>query len=288
MFQYHFDTEVYNMLANFRAISGLRVGIHDLNMEIMIEYPKKSIYYDQLRFCDKIRYLSPDFAEKCRNCDLQALESVKATRKPMIYHCHAGFTEALIPIIANDEIICVMMIGQIRDDRMTEEGFGNIIRTVRKTEEISDTIQLEDLRDSYNQMPQIDSERLRALVYFLEICAQNIFNNHLIKRDFNSLSEAFIGYIDSNLYNAVTIRQAADTLCCSTSHLSRIISRDLHSTFTEYLTSRRIEVAKQLLQTTSLSVKTIALTLCFEEPTYFMRVFKRYTGMTCSEFRKAQ
>ena len=55
------EPEIEEMLANFHAISGLRVGIHDPEMNIIHEYPVKSSEYDRLCFCDKIRFHSPEY-----------------------------------------------------------------------------------------------------------------------------------------------------------------------------------------------------------------------------------
>lgn len=58
--------------------------------------------------------------------------------------------------------------------------------------------------------------------------------------------------------------------------------------FTEYLTSERLKIAKDLLITTNLSVTDIAYLLTYNDPTYFMRVFKKATGMTCTDFRNRE
>ena len=47
-----------------------------------------------------------------------------------------------------------------------------------------------------------------------------------------------------------------------------------------------MEVARILLRTTKMTVNEIALYLRYNDPAYFMRVFKRDSGMTCSEYRQ--
>lgn len=286
MAQYRFNPEVQRMLENFCAISGLRVGIHNLNMEILLEYPEKPQQYEKFDFCDKVWYYSSAFENRCHACDRAALETVRITKKASVYRCHAGFWEAIIPVLSGDTMICVLMIGQVRDNNHDDAPFQKILQQLNGcglSEE-----QTTDLRVSFEQMERFDKKRFQGLVYFLEICAQSIFDNRLIRREIKSIAESFCEYVDANLYHPFTISQAADALDCSVSHLSKVISTQMHTTFTEYVAEQRVSIAKKLLQTTNQSVKSIAATLCYEDPAYFMRVFKRITGMTCLAYRKSR
>jgi AraC family transcriptional regulator of arabinose operon len=54
----------------------------------------------------------------------------------------------------------------------------------------------------------------------------------------------------------------------------------------EYITAKRIEQAKLLLNTSSNSVETIAYSVGYSDALYFSRVFKKHTGMSPTTFRK--
>ena len=56
--------------------------------------------------------------------------------------------------------------------------------------------------------------------------------------------------------------------------------------FAEYLTAKRLECAKELLLTTSYSVKEVAAMAGFASENYFSRTFKLYEGVSPSAFRK--
>lgn len=282
MIEYVFDPEVQKMLEEFYTISGLRVGIHDADMNILLEYPKKSESYDELRFCDRVRYHSPVFTRRCRECDLRALDYVKVTKKAYIYKCHAGFTDAIIPVMADDELICVLMIGQVKCGGMCDQ-YGKIIGCIDESK--LDAALDMDLRTAYAAMPVLDSRKFEALVYFLEICAQSIYDNRWIRCAESRIIENFKTYIEKNLYNKINVRHTAAALYVSVSHLSRLIATELGTTFTKYLTSRRMEEAKKLLAMTDISISELAGHLCFGNAGYFMKTFKKYTGMTCSEYR---
>ncbi|MBP3919183.1 MAG: PocR ligand-binding domain-containing protein [Clostridia bacterium] len=272
------------MLINFYNICGVRVGIHAPDMTILTEYPKLSKLYEEMRFCDRVRYYSPWFTERCAACDLAASRMIHSTKKSYIYHCHMGFMEALIPIKADGKIICALMIGQVRSGNTLSYAQ---VSAYLESGGISHEV-IEALIPSWKFMPIMDATRFEALVYFLEICAQSIYDNHWIRVGEKSLIDNFKDYIHENLYEELYISKTASALNVSASHLSRVIAQNLGTTFTQYLNTQRMETAKQLLRTTQMTVNEISECLCYNNATYFMRIFKQYTGMTCMEYRNAQ
>ncbi len=274
------NPEIEAMLEKFYRISGLRVGLHDENMEIITEYPLKSREYDGLRFCDRLRFQSPRYTELCAACDRQAYLHVCRTRKTYIYTCHGGFYEALIPILIGDVLMCCFMIGQVRR--------AEFACSARKALESVDAhIPLtKDLAEAYERMPCMSLETFSAHVYFLEICANYIYENHFIRLQGNELIVNFQRYVEEHIRQPLYIGDVAAALHVSPTHLSRTIAGELQTTFTDYLNRARIEEAKDMLITTDMSTAQIAEALSYNEPTYFMRVFKKITGMTCTEFRR--
>ncbi len=284
-FHYWFDPEIDRMLINFYHMSGLRVGIHAPNMGILTEYPlKATTTYEKYRFCDKVRHYSAEYTDACYACDCTAFAHVRATGQTYIYHCHRGFLEALIPITEGDDIICALVIGQVQDTAVPPfPSDAQLAEFLLSAGIPADAVANQTA--SYHEMLKMPRARFEAYAYFLEMCAQSIYDNRWIRRDERTLIDMFRDYVRKNICREITVSGVAAALNVSASHLSRIIARELGTTFTQYVTARRMEIACNLLKTTSLSVADIASQLCYEEPTYFMRVFKRHTGMTCMECR---
>lgn len=67
------------------------------------------------------------------------------------------------------------------------------------------------------------------------------------------------------------------------SYLCRLFSEHLGTTFVEYLTRYRIRRATSLLREEGLSVKETSRRVGFQDPNYFSRIFRRYTGVSPSE-----
>jgi YesN/AraC family two-component response regulator len=56
--------------------------------------------------------------------------------------------------------------------------------------------------------------------------------------------------------------------------------------FSEYVTGERIRKAIEIMKTTDMSTDEIAEKVGYPNTNYFVKVFKKHTGKTISEFRK--
>ena len=79
--------------------------------------------------------------------------------------------------------------------------------------------------------------------------------------------------------------KVADYFGISNYTLSRMFKNQVGVGFTEYVNSKRLELAKELLLTTSYSVREISLMVGFSSDNYFYRLFKASMGISTSEFR---
>ena len=89
-------------------------------------------------------------------------------------------------------------------------------------------------------------------------------------------------YADSEL-NQVKV---ADRFGISTYSLSRLFKNHVGVGFSEYVTAKRLEAARELLLTTDESVSQIAAEVGIPNANYFSRLFKANVGLTPIKFRQ--
>lgn len=94
-------------------------------------------------------------------------------------------------------------------------------------------------------------------------------------------------FIRDHFSEEFDMKTLANSVHLSPDHLTRIFKRELGESPVCYVTRRKILRACQLLLTESTTVKDIAYALGFNDHSYFNRVFKKQTGMTPLEYRKA-
>lgn len=92
--------------------------------------------------------------------------------------------------------------------------------------------------------------------------------------------------IDASLTGDLSLKRFADELFLNTSYLSTLFKKEVGMTLTDYVNKNRIECAKKLLKSTTLSIQDIAAQSGIPDIHYFTRLFRRETGMSPREWRK--
>ncbi len=100
-----------------------------------------------------------------------------------------------------------------------------------------------------------------------------------------SILEA-VGYIKANYMNNVTLEEVGQHIHVSPAYLSRLFLKEIGETFVDFLTKLRIEKAKGLLSGTKFTVYEIAEKVGYQNSKYFMKIFKKVTGITPGEYRE--
>lgn len=100
------------------------------------------------------------------------------------------------------------------------------------------------------------------------------------------LEHRLLVYLDSHYTEPLSLEILSKEFGVSRFQLSRLFSDKLHTSFPSYVTSRRLEYAKELLSTTDTSVTGIALDAGFGSPRTFFREFREAYGTTPSDYRK--
>lgn len=106
------------------------------------------------------------------------------------------------------------------------------------------------------------------------------------KHAYNTTIQSLLKYIEGNYDKNITLESVAKTLGFSKFYLSRIFTNKIGYQFNDYVNRLRINAAQKLISETDMLIFNIALECGFESLRNFNRVFKSYTGVTPTEFRK--
>ena len=103
----------------------------------------------------------------------------------------------------------------------------------------------------------------------------------------NKLSKKLLNYVDVNFNNQnLCLTSAADYLETSIYVVSRLFKDATGKGFKEYVTDKRLEYARELLETTNYNVSEISAMAGFENTVYFSGVFKAKYGLPPTQYRK--
>lgn len=101
----------------------------------------------------------------------------------------------------------------------------------------------------------------------------------------NETFRNIIKYVNEEFFEDLSIQTIARKFTINSNYVSQLFKKETGVTFTEYLTSLRVNYAICLLKTTDLPVSVVAEKSGFGDYFYFTRVFKKSTGKTPSVYR---
>ncbi|MBN1119770.1 MAG: substrate-binding domain-containing protein [Anaerolineae bacterium] len=99
------------------------------------------------------------------------------------------------------------------------------------------------------------------------------------------LVKAVIGYFQQNYSLPVSRQEVAEAVGVSANYLSKIFRQEVGLSPWDFLNRLRILKARELLDASSEAVTEIAFQVGFNDPAYFSRVFRKYTGKSPQEYR---
>ncbi|MBT9776811.1 response regulator [Clostridium sp. MCC353] len=92
-------------------------------------------------------------------------------------------------------------------------------------------------------------------------------------------------YIHLHYKEDISVQDLSSYLSISSSYFSQLFSRETGIGFSRYLMNYRVERAKELLSGTSMRVYQIAADVGYSDVKYFLKVFKKVTGVSPQSYR---
>lgn len=104
--------------------------------------------------------------------------------------------------------------------------------------------------------------------------------------NYSPLIKQAISYINMNLLDTVKLDEISIALHCHPAHLSRQFKKETNTTITSYINMERISTALFYFQAGKTNITEVAHLVGFNDSNYFCRVFKKFNGLTPSEYLK--
>lgn len=272
---FKFDHEqISELMQSFHLISGVQVAIFDADFREVTTHPKENC-----EFC-RIMKSCPKTRRKCKIADRKSMSESQKKNGLVIYKCHAGLCEAVVPLHENEQIIGYMMLGQITD---------SVDRTalLNGAEILSEKYDFdaEQLKKAVGSITYKNEDEIAAAAKIMEACTSYILLKELITPEHSRLLEGAKEYIENNLENEIDISKMCYELSVGRTRLYEIFKKETGMGIAKYINRRRMHRAKKLLKTTELSIPEIAEAVGFSDYNYFSRVYKKTYGKSPRYYR---
>ncbi len=264
--------DIRTILRDLHLVSGFRVSLHGTDFSEISAYPEEIS-----PFCRLVQE-NPKAKMQCVYTDADAFERARHSGKIYIYRCRFGLCEAACPLYKNGVLSGYLMMGQVKDGLPGTDA----VVISEALPYVSDRPELEKTVSSLSSVPR---EKMLALADIISLCADRLTDG-FAPQNARDLAASAVGYINRNIGKKLTVDIICSAFSCSRSTLMKCFRRDCGVTVNEYIVSRRIDIAKELLQYSELPVSEIASKCGFSDQLYFSRVFSSRVGVPPTVFRK--
>lgn len=266
--------ELLTLAKSFYDVSHTLLAVYDPNKEVICAYPDK-----MCQFCSEVRK-SPSLTEKCIECDNRALEKCSETHAPYAYKCHMGLLEVAAPIMQNDLVIGYMLFGQITDDK---DKSPLLVGLEQKA--ALHGLDFPTLEEGIQKIRYRSPAYIASISKLVEMCTAYIWQNSLLSVKNDTTAYVIETYIRDHLNLPLTTEVLCKRFHLSRSSLYAISKQCFGCGISEYVARCRIERAKELLTEEKKSVQEVANLLGMDNVSYFIRFFKKQTGLTPKKYQ---
>lgn len=106
--------------------------------------------------------------------------------------------------------------------------------------------------------------------------------------DSDYVFQKILVYINNHYKERIMIKELAADFGFTPNYCSSLFVKKTGMTFSQYLTKLRMEQSVLMLKNPVLSLKKIAVAIGYEDEIYFHKVFKKYYGITPSQYRERE
>ncbi len=265
------------LIRDLNTLTRIRMVLFDVEGREVLSYPS-----GRCDLCTAIR-AGELGAGRCRACDQRAFRQCRATDEPMIYRCHVGLTEAVIPLKDKDVLLGYLMFGQVLCGRSEQEERAHLQQLIETTD-FGVPVPVAALA----HVPWKTPEEIAACATVLKMTTVYMLSSNLVAKEHAAFPQRLQEYLDAHLQQAITVEALCAYFGLSRSTLYQTAMQQLGCGLAEYVRRHRIRRACELLASTAQPIGEIAAQVGFPDQNHFSRAFRQQLGMTARQYRQKQ
>ena len=231
-------------------------------------------------FCDVAKSTEAGL-KRCLSCKRRANKKAVNGRTAFAGHCSFGIYEAATPVIRQGTVSAVVYVGNYVTDPRRSRAL--ISRSARLTG-VDEELLLSHLGECEHTTDVDEAFKIGEIVsdYILRL----IKNSVPRKSSLHWLTLKMKQHAEEFYTSEILLKDLAMIYHKNEKYMGRIFKKEIGMSFDEYCITLRLARAEELLLGTSEKIIDIAMSLGFNNVSYFNRVFKNRYGVSPSEYRR--
>jgi AraC-like DNA-binding protein/ligand-binding sensor protein len=230
-------------------------------------------------------------AQKSSTCSLclhvqqKLTESAQESAKTV--PCPFGLCDTAVPVRVGERLVGFLQTGQVLCRKPTEAQFAKVAKVIA---DLGTQINRDELHEAYFATRLLTPVQYESIVVMLTIFSQHLsmVSNQIVVMQDNA--EPYVvrrakEFIKEHQSDELSLGQVARVVNTRTYYFCKMFKKATGLNFTEYVSRVRIEKAKNLLLNHNLRISEIAFEVGFQSLTHFNRVFKKFIGLSPTEYR---
>jgi ligand-binding sensor protein/AraC-like DNA-binding protein len=140
----------------------------------------------------------------------------------------------------------------------------------------------------------LEGYTIKNIEYAKKEISNAIIDSYITEKSLNSAIDTTVSstlkpaieYIYKNKSENISAEKLAKVCHISSSYFSKLFAKETGESFSKYLAKLKVEWAKNMLEETNMNINEISDELGFSECGYFIKIFKKYEGVTPFIYRK--
>lgn len=272
-----FDLEkLLEVLKDFHRITSIRIAVFDEQFRELIAYPE-----ERPAFCRMIRSCEAG-RRACAQCDQNAGRIASKQKSAYVYRCHAGLTEAIMPLCVGEVLAGYLLFGHIFSYGSYHAGWQVIRQFCREY-----PVDMKQLQAACQSMPQISGEYIKSAARILHATASYLALERMAVLRQDSAAARLDDYLNAHFTEPLDSGRLCRELDLGRTHLYKL-SRQMYGVGpAEHIRDLRIARAKELLvQRQEMSVAEVGRLCGFTDGNYFVAVFTKAAGVSPGKYRR--
>ena len=243
------------------------------NVNISILDSDFNVIYLNHNYANSYCALVQSTTKYCRYSDIELLKRCKESKKIEKHICHAGLLDVAIPIMHGFEIIGYILMGQLKYADNTQ-----------KINEKTFKENFENITKEYKKLPLSNEDKIESVINIAVIVAKYLLLESIIKPKRSKNLETLVDFINKNLSEELSVDVISKQTYLSKSLIYTLFRKYFNMTVSEYVNFQRIKLAKELLNTTELSVESVSSKVGYSSISYFSKTFKKIVGVSPKQY----